>query len=135
MTSYFPSSFTFSSGAHLARRSLAVLALVFVLASTGSIALDPQAIGGAMTFVLVGIAVAFFAFLFAFGSTAVKGFAVTLVIGLIANIFTAVFVSKFIFDWELSGFFFCREVLLGVAGLGTTTGSSSGFTWYQVLKR
>jgi POT family proton-dependent oligopeptide transporter len=46
---------------------LAVLALVFVLASTGAIALDPQAIGGAMTFVLVGIAVAFFSFLFAFG--------------------------------------------------------------------
>lgn len=43
------------------------------------------------------------AFLFAFGSTAVKGFAITLVIGLIANIFTAVFVSKFIFDWEHSG--------------------------------
>lgn len=43
------------------------------------------------------------AFLFAFGSTAVKGFALTLVIGLIANIFTAVFVSKFIFDWELLG--------------------------------
>ena len=43
------------------------------------------------------------AFLFAFGSTAVKGFALTLVIGLIANIFTAVFISKFIFDWELSG--------------------------------
>lgn len=43
------------------------------------------------------------AFLFAFGSTAVKGFALTLVIGLIANVFTAVFVSKFIFDWELSG--------------------------------
>lgn len=43
------------------------------------------------------------AFLFAFGSTAVKGFAITLVIGLIANVFTAVFVSKFIFDWELSG--------------------------------
>ena len=43
------------------------------------------------------------AFLFAFGSTAVKGFALTLTIGLIANIFTAVFVSKFIFDWELSG--------------------------------
>ena len=43
--------------------------------------------------------------------------------------------QAFQFDWELSGFFFCREVLLGVAGLGTTTGSSSGFTWYQVLKR
>ncbi len=43
------------------------------------------------------------AFLFIFGTTAVKGFAVTLVIGLVANIFTAVFVSKAIFDFELSG--------------------------------
>ncbi len=42
------------------------------------------------------------AILFLFGSGPVKGFAVTLVIGLVANIFTAVFVSKFIFDWELS---------------------------------
>jgi preprotein translocase subunit SecD len=41
------------------------------------------------------------AFLFLFGTGAVKGFAVTLVIGLIANVFTAVFVSKVIFDWEL----------------------------------
>jgi preprotein translocase subunit SecD len=43
------------------------------------------------------------AFLFIFGSGPVRGFAVTLVIGLIANVFTAVFVSKVIFDWELSG--------------------------------
>jgi preprotein translocase subunit SecD len=43
------------------------------------------------------------AFLFIFGTTAVKGFAVTLVIGLVANLFTAVFVSRFIFDAELSG--------------------------------
>ncbi|MBX9602122.1 MAG: protein translocase subunit SecD [Bryobacteraceae bacterium] len=43
------------------------------------------------------------AFLFIFGTSAVRGFAVTLVVGLIANIFTAVFVSKLIFDWELSG--------------------------------
>jgi preprotein translocase subunit SecD len=43
------------------------------------------------------------AFLFIFGTTAVKGFAVTLVIGLVANVFTAVFVSKAIFDFELSG--------------------------------
>lgn len=42
------------------------------------------------------------AFLFLFGTGPVKGFAVTLVIGLIANLFTAVFVSKTIFDWELS---------------------------------
>ena len=43
------------------------------------------------------------AFLFVFGTTAVKGFAISLVIGLIANVFTAVFVSKVIFDYELSG--------------------------------
>jgi preprotein translocase subunit SecD len=42
------------------------------------------------------------AILFLFGSGPVKGFAVTLVIGLVANVFTAVFVSKFIFDWELT---------------------------------
>lgn len=42
------------------------------------------------------------AILFLFGSGPVKGFAVTLVIGLVANVFTAVFVSRFIFDWELS---------------------------------
>jgi preprotein translocase subunit SecD len=41
-------------------------------------------------------------FLFLFGTGPVKGFAVTLVIGLLANVFTAVFVSKVIFDWELS---------------------------------
>lgn len=42
------------------------------------------------------------AILFLLGSGPVKGFAVTLVIGLVANIFTAVFVSKAIFEWELS---------------------------------
>jgi len=41
------------------------------------------------------------AFLFLFGTGPVKGFAVTLVIGLLANVFTAVFVSKTIFYWEL----------------------------------
>jgi len=43
------------------------------------------------------------AFLFLFGEGPVRGFAVTLVIGLLANVFTAVFVSKTIFDYELSG--------------------------------
>jgi preprotein translocase subunit SecD len=42
------------------------------------------------------------AFLFMFGTGPVKGFAVTLVIGLIANLFTAVFVSRVIFDYELA---------------------------------
>jgi preprotein translocase subunit SecD len=43
------------------------------------------------------------AFLFLFGEGPVRGFAVTLTIGLIANVFTAVFVSRTIFSWELSG--------------------------------
>ena len=42
-------------------------------------------------------------FLFLFGTGPVRGFAVTLVIGLLANVFTAVFVSKVIFDYEMSG--------------------------------
>ena len=41
------------------------------------------------------------AFLFMFGTGPVRGFAVTLVIGLIANVFTAVFVSRTIFNWVL----------------------------------
>jgi len=42
------------------------------------------------------------AILFIFGTGPVKGFATTLVFGLIANLFTAVFVSRVIFDWVLS---------------------------------
>jgi preprotein translocase subunit SecD len=42
-------------------------------------------------------------FLFLFGEGPVRGFAVTLVIGLAANVFTAVFVSRTIFTYELSG--------------------------------
>jgi len=42
------------------------------------------------------------AILFLFGTGPVKGFATTLVFGLIANLFTAVFVSRVIFDWVLS---------------------------------
>ncbi|HEY1757202.1 MAG TPA: protein translocase subunit SecD [Bryobacteraceae bacterium] len=43
------------------------------------------------------------AMLFLFGTGPVQGFAVTLVIGLVANVFTAVFVSRTIFQWELGG--------------------------------
>lgn len=42
-------------------------------------------------------------FLFLFGRGPVRGFAVTLGIGLIANLFTSVFVSRMIFDFSLSG--------------------------------
>jgi preprotein translocase subunit SecD len=41
------------------------------------------------------------AILFAFGTGPIRGFAVTLVIGLIANLFTSVFVSRTIFDYGL----------------------------------
>ncbi len=41
------------------------------------------------------------AFLFVFGTGPVKGFAITLTIGLAANLFTAVFVSKSLFDFGL----------------------------------
>src|SRR5438552_293716 len=42
------------------------------------------------------------AILFIFGTGPVRGFATTLVFGLAANLFTAVFVSRTIFDWQLS---------------------------------
>jgi preprotein translocase subunit SecD len=42
------------------------------------------------------------AILFVFGTGPVKGFATTLTLGLAANLFTAVFVSRIIFDWILS---------------------------------
>ena len=42
------------------------------------------------------------AFLFIFGTGPVRGFAVTLSIGLCANLFSAVFVSKFLFEWQLA---------------------------------
>ena len=43
------------------------------------------------------------AILFQFGTGPVQGFAVTLSIGLISNVFTAMFVSRYIFDLVLSG--------------------------------
>jgi len=43
------------------------------------------------------------AFLFLFGTGPVRGFAVTLAVGLLANLFTSVFVSRLIFDLSLAG--------------------------------
>jgi preprotein translocase subunit SecD len=42
------------------------------------------------------------AFLFNFGTGPIKGFAVTLTIGLLINVFTSVFVSRALFEFELS---------------------------------
>ena len=44
----------------------------------------------------------FGAILFLFGTGPVRGFAVTLTFGLLANLFTAVFVSRVIFDWHVN---------------------------------
>jgi len=41
-------------------------------------------------------------FLFVFGTGPIRGFAVTLTLGLLANLFTAVFVSRTIFMWHLN---------------------------------
>jgi proton-dependent oligopeptide transporter, POT family len=46
---------------------LAILAGVIALTATGAITIDPQAVGKKMAYVLVGLAVAFFAYVFAFG--------------------------------------------------------------------
>jgi preprotein translocase subunit SecD len=55
------------------------------------------------------------AFLFFFGTPAVKGFAATLVIGLTTNLFTSVFVSRVAFDWELSRRKRPAELSIGLA--------------------
>jgi len=71
-----------------------IVALLFVLASLGVVTVDPVAIGGAMTFVLVGLAVAFFAWMFLFGGLTgdeKKRVAVIFVLFVFAAIFWAAF--------------------------------------------
>jgi proton-dependent oligopeptide transporter, POT family len=73
---------------------LAVLVLVVALAATGVVHLDPQAIGKSMTYVLVGIAVAYFAYLFAVGKLTAdekRRMAVIFVLFVFAAIFWAAF--------------------------------------------
>jgi preprotein translocase subunit SecD len=42
-------------------------------------------------------------FLFQFGTGPIKGFAVTLVMGLAANVFASYFFSRVLFEWMLGG--------------------------------
>jgi preprotein translocase subunit SecD len=39
--------------------------------------------------------------LFYFGTGPVKGFAVTLTVGVVASLFTSIYISRFIYDWIL----------------------------------
>ena len=74
--------------------ALGVLVLVIALAAMGTIRLDPQAIAKSMTYVLVGIAVVYFAGLFALGgltSDEKKRIAVIFVLFIFAAIFWAAF--------------------------------------------
>lgn len=55
-------------------------------------------------------------FLFVFGTPSVKGFATTLVLGLVTNLFTSVFVSRVAFDWELVMQGRTPRLTLGISG-------------------
>jgi len=54
------------------------------------------------------------AFLFMFGTPAIRGFAVTLVIGLVANVFTSVFVSRAMFQFALARQGFNPKLSIGI---------------------
>ncbi|GIU74023.1 MAG: protein translocase subunit SecD [Bryobacteraceae bacterium] len=54
------------------------------------------------------------AFLFMFGTPAIRGFAVTLVIGLLANVFTSVFVSRAMFQFALARQGFNPRLSIGI---------------------
>jgi preprotein translocase subunit SecD len=54
------------------------------------------------------------AFLFMFGTPAIRGFAVTLVIGLVANVFTSVFVSRALFQFTVARQGFNPKLSIGI---------------------
>lgn len=54
------------------------------------------------------------AFLFMFGTPAIRGFAVTLVIGLVANVFTSVFVSRALFQFSVVRQGFNPRISIGI---------------------
>lgn len=73
---------------------LGILALVVVLAATGAITIDAQAIGYYMTYILVGLAVAFFGYLFVAGGLNGDEKKRVLVISILF-VFAAIFWSAF----------------------------------------
>jgi POT family proton-dependent oligopeptide transporter len=73
---------------------LAIIALMVILASSGVVVLDPQVVGGYMLYVLVGLAVAFFAFMFVAGKLNSDEKKRVIVIGVLF-IFAAIFWAAF----------------------------------------
>jgi POT family proton-dependent oligopeptide transporter len=73
---------------------LGALALVIVLAATGAITLDPRAIGRSMTFVLVGLSVAYFGYIFLAGGLTGDE-RKRMVVILVLFVFSAIFWSAF----------------------------------------
>jgi POT family proton-dependent oligopeptide transporter len=73
---------------------LSVLALVIVLAATGAISLNPQVIGHYMTYVLVGLSVAYFGYIFLAGGLT-SGERKRIVVILVLFVFSAIFWSAF----------------------------------------
>lgn len=73
---------------------LVIFALVFILAATGVITIDPQVIGAYMTYVLVGMAVVFFSYLFIAGGLNSDEKKRVLVIAVLF-VFAAIFWSAF----------------------------------------
>ena len=73
---------------------LAIIAIMVILAATGVVVLDPQVLGGYMLYVLVGLAVAFFAFMFAAGKLNNDERKRVIVIGVLF-VFAAIFWAAF----------------------------------------
>jgi POT family proton-dependent oligopeptide transporter len=102
---------------------LAVLAVVVVLAATGAITIDAEAVGKYMTYVLVGLAVLFFGYIFAAGgldSDEKKRVLVIAVLFVFAsvfwsafeqaptslNLFARDFTERTVFGWEVPATWF-----------------------------
>ncbi len=73
---------------------LALITLMVILTATGVIVLDPQVVGGYMLYVLVGLAIAFFVFMFVAGKLSSDEKKRVVVIGVLF-IFAAIFWAAF----------------------------------------
>jgi SecD/SecF fusion protein len=67
------------------------------------------------------------AFLYQFGTSPIRGFATTLTIGLVANVFTAVFVSRTLFELALTR----NRTTLGIGGWQLFAGAQANFTRWR----